>query len=401
MQDSNTPARVPKIWASSATSPYVAPIPTASQIGINPGRASWADGFVPLNFLAVGAGGIPPFGSDANGALQQLSAGLQWLQAGGPMPFDAAFSGNIGGYPAGALIASAVTIGVWWLSTADNNTNNPDAGATTNWVQITLGNSRIRLFGNTSFFVNGAGGSDSNNGLTVGTAFQTIQRAFTVLQNLYDFNGFVATVSIAAGTYAAGGQLNGAIPGLTGPSSLLVTTSGGTVTVNGVGAAFGANQASMFALNSSALVLNCTTSGGLGAAVSAAGGSLIHILSTPTFGTCGTDHVIAATGGQVAYFAPETISGGAPNHFRSHSGGQIRANGVAATLNGTPNFSNAFAVADECGVLEGVGYTVVSGTATGIRYAAISNGVINAGGGGANVFPGNAAGSVATGGQYL
>jgi hypothetical protein len=42
----------------------------------------------------------------------------------------------------------------------------------------------------------------------------------------------------------------------------------------------------------------------------------------------------------------------------------------------------------------------MSGGATGKRYVAELNGVINTFGGGANYFPGNVAGTTATGGQY-
>jgi hypothetical protein len=42
-----------------------------------------------------------------------------------------------------------------------------------------------------------------------------------------------------------------------------------------------------------------------------------------------------------------------------------------------------------------------SGNATGARYSALLNGVLYTGGGGANYFPGNAAGSTGSGGQYL
>jgi len=36
-----------------------------------------------------------------------------------------------------------------------------------------------------------------------------------------------------------------------------------------------------------------------------------------------------------------------------------------------------------------------------VRYRASGNGVVNCSGGGANYLPGNAAGTTATGGQYL
>jgi hypothetical protein len=42
-----------------------------------------------------------------------------------------------------------------------------------------------------------------------------------------------------------------------------------------------------------------------------------------------------------------------------------------------------------------------SGAATGKRYAVATNAVLNTNGGGANYFPGDVAGTTATGGQYV
>jgi hypothetical protein len=113
-------------------------VPVPSQIGIANGRASWTDGFPPLNFTPPEAGGVPPFGDDTNGALKQLSQGLQWLQAGGPQPFNSAFATAIGGYPSGAIVASASTVGLLWCSAIDNNITDPDAGPSANWFAFSL-----------------------------------------------------------------------------------------------------------------------------------------------------------------------------------------------------------------------------------------------------------------------
>ncbi len=60
----------------------------------------------------------------------------------------------------------------------------------------------------------------------------------------------------------------------------------------------------------------------------------------------------------------------------------------------------SFASAHNCGVLQVVAHNF-TGSATGPRYDADTNGVINTFGGGANFFPGDAPGSTATGGQYV
>lgn len=134
MEQVNTPPKFAIPFANSAGSAYVRSIPTTSQIGTQNCAASLTDGFPPLTFVPASAGGCPPFGQDFNGILKQLSQWSQWTQAGGPVYFDSGFAAAIGGYPKGAMIQSAVVPGNLWLSTADDNSTNPDAGGA-GWVQ--------------------------------------------------------------------------------------------------------------------------------------------------------------------------------------------------------------------------------------------------------------------------
>lgn len=128
MLASSIPTKFQITWASAAGSSYINTIPTASQISANPGFASLTDGFPPLNATQVSAGGIPPRIQDWNGILKEITQWNQWQQAGGPITYDATFQSAIGGYPSGAIIQSATTPGLYWRSTADSNTTNPDAG---------------------------------------------------------------------------------------------------------------------------------------------------------------------------------------------------------------------------------------------------------------------------------
>jgi hypothetical protein len=125
---SSAPPTFPIPWANGAASAYVRAIPQASQIGVQAGAASLTDGFPPLNFTPLSQGGVPPFGQDMNGILQELSANARWFDAGGPVVWSSSFSSAIGGYPKGAIVQSATTNGLLWLSTTDNNTTNPDTG---------------------------------------------------------------------------------------------------------------------------------------------------------------------------------------------------------------------------------------------------------------------------------
>jgi hypothetical protein len=131
MLASAIPAKLSIPFANSGTKNT---IPTASQIGVTPGAASLTDGFPPLTMTAVAAGGVPPFGQDMNGILYAMSAWQQWQGAGGQVAYDISFSTSIGGYPKGAVLTST-TAGMFWVSTADNNTTNPDSGGS-NWLPM-------------------------------------------------------------------------------------------------------------------------------------------------------------------------------------------------------------------------------------------------------------------------
>ena len=74
----------------------------------------------------IAAGGVPPFGQDMNGILNQITEVLQWQQAGGYWQFDANFAAAIGGYPLGAVLNSKVVLGREWMSTVDNNMTDPE-----------------------------------------------------------------------------------------------------------------------------------------------------------------------------------------------------------------------------------------------------------------------------------
>jgi hypothetical protein len=132
MQASQTPTLVPLAFAANGTKNV---IPEASQISITPGAASLNDGFPPLTFTPVAAGGVPPAGADFNGVLNLITASIRWAHGGGRYAFSSTFAAdaNVSGYPAGAELMSADLQGAW-LSLNDSNTDNPDTGPGTKWV---------------------------------------------------------------------------------------------------------------------------------------------------------------------------------------------------------------------------------------------------------------------------
>ena len=134
MQSSNIPTKIPLPFAYDAGGSYINPIPVTSQIGITDGKASLQDGFPPLTFTPIGAGGVPPYGSDVNGILNEITSITQWQQAGGFFFYDSVFSTTIGGYPKGAVLESTSFNGLW-ISSAENNTTDPDNGGA-GWISL-------------------------------------------------------------------------------------------------------------------------------------------------------------------------------------------------------------------------------------------------------------------------
>lgn len=132
MQNSSQPKLLPIPFADSGSKQS---IPNASQIGITAGRASYTDGFPPLTRTPLAAGGVPPFGTDFNGVLNDITAALRWTQTGSSYPFNSDFNTAISGYPKGAKIPNS-TLDGYWLNIIDGNTSNPEVSnsATTGWV---------------------------------------------------------------------------------------------------------------------------------------------------------------------------------------------------------------------------------------------------------------------------
>ena len=96
-----------------------------------------------------------------------------------------------------------------------------------------------------------------------------------------------------------------------------------------------------------------------------------------------------------------TISGAAGYHYYAEVGGVIDVpGGITTTVSGTPAFTT-FANAVNLGTIRSASQTF-SGSATGTRCSVTVNAIIIGTGTAANgtYFPGNVAGSSATGGQF-
>jgi hypothetical protein len=272
------------------------------------------------------------------------------------------------------------------------------SGASGDWAGPSpiAGGGRETLSGNRTYYVR-TDGNDGNNGLTdsAGGAFATLQKAFNTIATL-DLNGFTVTVQVKDGTYTAGVNMDKPWVGgnivfqgnATTPGNVVISTTSANCFQLGV------------APGGSVLVKDMelrTTTSGYGLIVTVPGRLDFQNLR---FGACAQDHTIASgSGSQIVCTGDYAIVGGAPRHMNALGGGSIAVTTRTVTLTGTPAFSAAFAVASRVGSINGHSNTY-SGSATGKRYDVVLNAVINTNGGGASYFPGNSAGTTATGGQY-
>lgn len=272
------------------------------------------------------------------------------------------------------------------------------------------------LTSNITVFVDGLNGNDNNSGLASGTgnAWATFAPAYKFLCYRTNGNGFAATIQVAnASSIAGAGGIGGAFVLNCTPQGypfVILDLGGGTLTP---GSGFDAVQLanSMYGsgfITSALHVRNGTiTCSGGGSGLHSISG---HIVITNTggaltFGTCTGGPHIFADGPTARFFinGGYTISGSAAEHLAAVAGGGIDFNTTATiTCSGSPAFTN-FVLAQWLSWI----YTPTSaitfsscGTVTGTRYTGNLNSVINTNGGGANFFPGNAAGSTTTGSQY-
>lgn len=258
---------------------------------------------------------------------------------------------------------------------------------------------RERLGGNRTYYVR-TDGNDSNDGLanTAGGAFLTLQKAYNVAMRDLDYGGqYIVTIQVADGTYTAG-VVASDCPGSLNYNRIVFAGNSGTpgnvvVSVTN-GDCFGAYGGASFTVKD--MELRTTTSGNC--LVAAEMGQIAF--NNVRFGACAGNHIQAAQFGRAVALGNYSIVGGALVHGYCYSKGTITLAGITVTLTGTPAFTNYFVRADLGGLLRGLS-TTWTGAATGTRYLSQQNSIIDTNGGGANYFPGNAAGSTATGGLYI
>lgn len=267
------------------------------------------------------------------------------------------------------------------------------------WATLRLPG-RYRPSSTLTLFVDGSLGSDSNDGLAAGSggAFLTFGAATTALFNNIDKAGQSIVLQLASGQSWSNLSFVGTA---VGNGAVILDGGSGTISgTGGVNALAVQNGIGGNVINATFLIQNVTfTCTGGGNALDVVSG-YVTLNTGVTFGSCaGGAHIEADGPARIFVLGNYTISGGAGYHWLAAANGLIDFNvNVTVTISGTPAFSQQFANAQMNATIFSI--VTFSGSATGTRWSAALNGVVNSGTGTPNsYFPGNANGSAATGGQ--
>ncbi|MBR0802827.1 hypothetical protein JQ636_04685 [Bradyrhizobium japonicum] len=257
------------------------------------------------------------------------------------------------------------------------------------WITV-----RSVLTADRNLFVNAATGSDANNGLTTGAAFATLQKAMDVIAAT-DNSIFNNTVTVANGTYA---QL--ILKSYLGSGN--VTFVGDTVTPGNV-----IISSANVAVYAPAVVGGNFILNGFRLQSSGAQDVNVGCYTTVTFNSCewaGTStnfRMYCANFGRLQIQGAHKVLTGGAGLLLCEISGFLYINGAAFTIGANVTYSTATAVTRTLGFISAFTTTFSLGAfvVTGTRYQVVTNSVIADTGSG-TLFPGTAAGSVLTGGQY-
>lgn len=246
-------------------------------------------------------------------------------------------------------------------------------------------------------------GSNTNDGLTnsAGGAFLTLQFAMDLINSRLDLGGNTITIQAgqASQTWPAFH-----IKGWVGGGMVVLHLNGGTITSGSDYPISSVESFPTFKIQN--MTVTSTSASFFCGAVSVFHAGTLLVGASCVFGSVDTTsaHLYAGVAGAAIIFtASWTVSGSAVAHIQIFYPSALISQNVSSlvcTVSGTPAFGTAFALAAHPGVIRFYSLTF-SGAATGKRYDASLNAVIDSGGGGATFFPGNVTGTTATGGQYV
>lgn len=267
---------------------------------------------------------------------------------------------------------------------------------------------RDRLTGDRSYYVSSTG-SDSNNGLSAGSAFATPQKAADVIGDL-DIGINNVFVNIADGTYNIGQLLlktpvgYGQVVFQGNPSNNtgVVLQSSGSGTYKGF---IELNTTGRFKLKNLRVNHSLKTFGGSWSVVIYAvnSGAFIELDGIRFGATSSTGfrhHILSDFNASIYISSSYDINGGSDNHLNARNGGVIYLeDNVVITASGSPAFNN-FVNVSSTGLVAGFQTTFSGNWNITNKYTVSGNGVLNTFNGNYVNFPGSGA-SVSSGGQVI
>lgn len=309
----------------------------------------------------------------------------------------------------GASAPPATEYAYWW----DQNSQIFSVSVSGTWQQCSTGpvgeiidipvsQTREYLTADRTYYVDSTG-SNSNNGLTAGMPFATIQYAVDFVANNIDLGGRTVTIQLADGTFNESVTLKQLV-GYSSVNSVGVIIQGNqsnisAVTIQGDGARPWAVASTSAEKGYLLRYMRIQNSAAAGNSIVATKNSVVRI-SQINFGSSAAAHMSVSEGAQLEISGGYLISGGAQRHMLSNSKGNIIfVTAQTVTITGSPTFS-AFARAALGGSIIYRATVTYSGSATGKRYEATLLGLVDTNGAGTSYLPGNTAGTVATGGIY-
>ena len=252
------------------------------------------------------------------------------------------------------------------------------------------------------YYVNGSTGSDSNDGLSAGSPFLTIQQALNTATS-WNQNGFGITINVADGVYDGIylPQLNGSGGcNLVGSSTASCTISGvnkSAIQSGGISSSYGIQG---FALASS----------GVGVPGDHMCGIMLYggwvSVQNCKFLNCGEAHMMTISDGTLVPLNGIEIAGNAGCHIWAEWNSHLTFAQMPVLPILTISKSVAFSYFAQCtsSSLMVCNYRQIIGAANvsaAGRYYVSTNSVMSVNGGGPNFLPGTTVGVVNTGGQYV
>jgi hypothetical protein len=264
---------------------------------------------------------------------------------------------------------------------------------------VEVGTVREKLSATRVYYVNPTTGLNTNNGLSAGAPFLTIQKAIDVCQTL-DFGGNAVYIQLAAGTY-------------TGTATFSTPTLGGTITVQGDNTTpsnvlLDGGSGYPLVVTNHGTVVNVTgvkvkTTGASGFAAN--NGGRIYIVGRVEWGQCAV--CMSVDGGFITNFANAAgagphcwITGNFSYFARAVNGGKISQNNCNISIPAGTVCSASFLSASTNSIVEAVGNTWTVANVTGTKYLADTGGGVNTFGSGASSIPGTVAGTATAPGFF-